>query len=620
MVDVEVGGMPVLMSALASGPRSDHSPPPSTTINAKRLKMEASDELIIDHVGLNPSQPRLLTEAHLSSGNSSVSSPVNAVANPATPGSFAGINAPANSIILFQSGLLPAASPLGGQSDWAPSYRLADKDDPKSTLGMQVELCVVCGDRASGRHYGAISCEGCKGFFKRSIRKQLAYVCRGKKDCEVTKHHRNRCQFCRLQKCLAMGMRCDARAVSAVQSERRPIGMEPQRGMVLGSTSGGSLGLGNGNSKIYIRREYGSGSDSGGTDQLSINFQERMNTLLEAGLMNSSHKPPLMTSVHASSARERPMASESPKSMNGDISSLPNTIVTPVKERALETMNRLISTGDFDKSDDGDEDGDSDGEVSVSLEEQLLSDESVVFRLTTPSPVPSHLNVHYICETASRLLFLSIHWAKTIPLFQALSQETREALIRGCWSELFTLGMAQCHDVMGLKKILSTIITHLQLALNHDSIPVQKINQVAEHIARIRELVTSMVRMEVDAKEFACLKAILLFSPDLPSIGNRKVVERAQEKALEELRNHVKEKVNEEGGEDRMSRLLLRLPALKSLQASLNEELFFAGLIGNVQIHSVIPYILKMEDSLLCDIQCVDIVTLSFGMFQNQKA
>ena len=60
-----------------------------------------------------------------------------------------------------------------------------------------------------GRHYGAISCEGCKGFFKRSIRKQLGYQCRGNKDCEVTKHHRNRCQYCRLQKCLAMGMRSD---------------------------------------------------------------------------------------------------------------------------------------------------------------------------------------------------------------------------------------------------------------------------------------------------------------------------------------------------------------------------------------------------------------------------
>merc|ERR1719369_1391736 len=90
-----------------------------------------------------------------------------------------------------------------------------------------VEMCVVCGDRASGRHYGAISCEGCKGFFKRSIRKQLGYQCRGNQDCEVTKHHRNRCQYCRLQKCLAMGMRSDCKndtkdLYKTVQSERKP--------------------------------------------------------------------------------------------------------------------------------------------------------------------------------------------------------------------------------------------------------------------------------------------------------------------------------------------------------------------------------------------------------------
>lgn len=76
---------------------------------------------------------------------------------------------------------------------------------------MNVELCLVCSDRASGRHYGAISCEGCKGFFKRSIRKQLAYQCRGSMNCEITKHHRNRCQYCRLQKCLACGMRSDCK-------------------------------------------------------------------------------------------------------------------------------------------------------------------------------------------------------------------------------------------------------------------------------------------------------------------------------------------------------------------------------------------------------------------------
>jgi len=85
-----------------------------------------------------------------------------------------------------------------------------------------LEFCVVCGDKASGRHYGAISCEVCKGFFKRSVRKQLSYVCRANQDCEVTKHHRNRCQFCRLQKCLTMGMRADH-----CQPERKPLALEP---------------------------------------------------------------------------------------------------------------------------------------------------------------------------------------------------------------------------------------------------------------------------------------------------------------------------------------------------------------------------------------------------------
>ncbi|GMT27708.1 hypothetical protein PFISCL1PPCAC_19005, partial [Pristionchus fissidentatus] len=67
--------------------------------------------------------------------------------------------------------------------------------------------CVVCGDKASGKHYGQFSCEGCKSFFKRSIRRSLSYSCRGTKSCQVDIHHRNQCQFCRLKKCLKMGMR-----------------------------------------------------------------------------------------------------------------------------------------------------------------------------------------------------------------------------------------------------------------------------------------------------------------------------------------------------------------------------------------------------------------------------
>ena len=70
-------------------------------------------------------------------------------------------------------------------------------------------FCIVCGDKASGRHYGVVSCEGCKGFFKRSVRKNVKYTCLGTQTCIVNKTMRNRCQACRWQKCLACGMKVE---------------------------------------------------------------------------------------------------------------------------------------------------------------------------------------------------------------------------------------------------------------------------------------------------------------------------------------------------------------------------------------------------------------------------
>ena len=49
------------------------------------------------------------------------------------------------------------------------------------------------------------------------------------------------------------------------------------------------------------------------------------------------------------------------------------------------------------------------------------------------------------------------------------------------------------------------------------------------------------------------------------------------------------------GDRNRFPRLLLLLSPLRSLHADTLEDLFFSGLIGNIQIDSVIPYILKME-------------------------
>ncbi|XP_037076982.1 nuclear hormone receptor E75-like [Pollicipes pollicipes] len=72
-------------------------------------------------------------------------------------------------------------------------------------------LCQVCGDKASGFHYGVHSCEGCKGFFRRSIQQKIQYKpCTKNQNCSILRINRNRCQYCRLKKCMTVGMSRDA--------------------------------------------------------------------------------------------------------------------------------------------------------------------------------------------------------------------------------------------------------------------------------------------------------------------------------------------------------------------------------------------------------------------------
>ncbi|KAI5744877.1 hypothetical protein M8J76_006085 [Diaphorina citri] len=56
-------------------------------------------------------------------------------------------------------------------------------------------------------HYNALTCEGCKGFFRRSITKNAVYQCKYGNSCEIDMYMRRKCQECRLKKCLSVGMR-----------------------------------------------------------------------------------------------------------------------------------------------------------------------------------------------------------------------------------------------------------------------------------------------------------------------------------------------------------------------------------------------------------------------------
>ncbi|CAH1124888.1 unnamed protein product [Ceutorhynchus assimilis] len=103
-------------------------------------------------------------------------------------------------------------------------YAAADSNSPATTKTFVP--CKVCGDKASGYHYGVTSCEGCKGFFRRSIQKQIEYRCLRDGKCLVIRLNRNRCQYCRFKKCLAVGMSRDSVRYGRVPKRSRERSVE----------------------------------------------------------------------------------------------------------------------------------------------------------------------------------------------------------------------------------------------------------------------------------------------------------------------------------------------------------------------------------------------------------
>ncbi|NXI60234.1 RXRA protein, partial [Chloroceryle aenea] len=315
-------------------------------------------------------------------------------------------------------------------------------------------ICAICGDRSSGKHYGVYSCEGCKGFFKRTVRKDLTYTCRDNKDCLIDKRQRNRCQYCRYQKCLAMGMKREA-----VQEER-------QRG------------------KDRNENEVESTS--------SANEDMPVEKILEAELA-----------------------------------------VEPKTETYIEAN----------------------------------------MGLTPSSPNDPVTN---ICQAADKQLFTLVEWAKRIPHFSELPLDDQVILLRAGEWEPSLRGLQ--HGTLGVLQVL-----HLDLGLHthsEDHGERSRAELCALVPARVlTELVSKMRDMQMDKTELGCLRAIVLFNPDSKGLSNPAEVEALREKVYASLEAYCKHKYPDQPG--RFAKLLLRLPALRSIGLKCLEHLFFFKLIGD---------------------------------------
>ncbi|XP_067935123.1 thyroid hormone receptor beta-like isoform X3 [Watersipora subatra] len=95
-------------------------------------------------------------------------------------------------------------------ADTAGASDVQAKEKPKKqvrhhNVDKSTAVCVVCCDKATGYHFGAITCESCKAFFRRHAKTKIE-PCDYDNKCVLDINTRRHCPACRLKKCLEGGM------------------------------------------------------------------------------------------------------------------------------------------------------------------------------------------------------------------------------------------------------------------------------------------------------------------------------------------------------------------------------------------------------------------------------
>ncbi|KAL7639285.1 UNVERIFIED_CONTAM: hypothetical protein RMT77_009774 [Armadillidium vulgare] len=182
-------------------------------------------------------------------------------------------------------------------------------------------------------------------------------------------------------------------------------------------------------------------------------------------------------------------------------------------------------------------------------------------------------------ETAARLLFMAVKWAKNLPSFSSLAFRDQVVLLEEVWAELFILNAVQWSLPLPSCPLLSPS-AHAHVLTN-----AHKAAQAAQDIRHLCDVTSSFRELGVDPAEFAYLKAIVLFRP-VRGLKDCSQVESLQDQAQVMLGQH--ERTHYPARPARFGRLLLLLASLRNPPAYRIQNLFFTATIGNTPMEKIL--------------------------------
>uniref|UniRef100_H2YGS5 Nuclear receptor n=1 Tax=Ciona savignyi TaxID=51511 RepID=H2YGS5_CIOSA len=379
--------------------------------------------------------------------------------------------------------------------------------------GKEVKSCLICGDRATGLHYGIISCEGCKGFFKRSICNKRVYRCTRSKNCVMSRKQRNRCQFCRLLKCLQMGMNR-----KAIREDGMPGGRNKSIGPVQISNEEIERILSGKDFEEEAAREEqqqqqqqmeqvnNAYASIGHTGYVPL-FSPGSGPQFPPNMMSSnSGSPPLNNGMRSAPTS----ASMNPRSLlaggNSQMGYMPSMQGMAARERSPESGSELTS--------------------SALVEQLVLAEDCSYLSSIGAEHGFDELTISklfsVLCKVADEMLYRQIVWIKKLPFFETISIKDHTTLLSTTWAEIILLASLCVHEDQLFGDLADITSKYLP-----DSEELSRFTDYEmEILERMTYLYQKFTHLKIDKEEYVIMKVINFLNQDIKGLQE---VERVEE-------------------------------------------------------------------------------------------
>ncbi|XP_051170058.1 ecdysone-induced protein 78C isoform X2 [Leptopilina boulardi] len=430
----------------------------------------------------------------------------------------------------------------------------AAADSNSSTPAKSFVPCKVCGDKASGYHYGVTSCEGCKGFFRRSIQKQIEYRCLRDGKCLVIRLNRNRCQYCRFKKCLAVGMSRDSVRYGRVPKRSRDrttddVGAVPPTTITTATATTTTTTTTSRVHQLASSINYNSNNNNNDDDNDDDNNSSNNNN-------SSSSSSSSSTSNNNNNIQCQNTVSRVP----------PPTIVeadqSDIDEKQLTIYDVILRVSQAYRT------------HCVYTEESIkdLVQKPIIIPPSSPKDpeVASSMAETvesqriWLCQQFANKVKLSIEkiveFAKQVPGFSDLLQDDQLILIKLGFFEIWLSHISKMTTNISMTFEDGTYITKQQLELIYEP----------DFVSDVLQFTTLLNAHKLTDDELGLFSGAILLS-ERPELNDLKAVQRSQDRLLEAFNtlvsrsNSVTNEINVNGMSTSNPSILQRIPELRSL-------------------------------------------------------